>query len=130
MKIDVSIGEIVDKVSILEIKLEKIRDPAKLANIKKEFDLLLESMLSLGITLESNVYRELKEINLRLWNIEDLIRKLDAESNFGEEFIRCARSVYNENDARAAVKRSINLLRGSEIIEEKEYTDYSREPKQ
>lgn len=130
MKIDVSIGEIVDKVSILEIKLEKIRDPAKLANIKKEFDLLLESMLSLGITLESNVYRELKEINLRLWNIEDLIRKLDAESNFGDEFIRCARSVYNENDARAAVKRSINLLRGSEIIEEKEYTDYSREPKQ
>lgn len=130
MKIDVSIGEIVDKVSILEIKLEKIRDPAKLANIKKEFDLLLESMLSLGITLESNVYRELKEINLRLWNIEDLIRKLDAESNFGDEFIRCARSVYNENDARAAVKRSINLLRGSEIIEEKEYTDYIGEPKQ
>ena len=127
MKIEVATGEIVDKVSILQIKLEMVKDPAKLANVAREYSILIESMISMGISEDSPEFRELKAVNLKIGNIEDRIRELEALQEFGEEFIRCARGVYHENDRRAVVKRRINLQSGSSIVEEKEYTGYTRD---
>jgi len=126
MKIEVSIGEVVDKVSILQIKLEKITDSAKLNNVRKEFDLLKNSMESIGITTSSPEYCQLKSVNLSIWNIEDEIRKKELSGSFDEEFIQLARSVYIRNDERACLKRSINIAYNSLIVEEKEYTEYRR----
>lgn len=125
MKIDVSIGELVDKVSILAIKLQKITDEAKLANVRKEYDLLLDYMQTAGITATSSDYQELLQVNSRLWDIEDRIRNKEAAKCFDDEFIQLARSVYHENDERAAIKRRINLAFGSELVEEKSYSPYS-----
>lgn len=126
MKIEISIGELVDKVSILDIKLEKIQNADKLANIKKEHDLLSAAMENCGIDRDSDEYSRLKEINLRLWEIEDNIRIKEAKQEFDAEFIRLARSVYFENDSRAEVKKEINLKFGSNLVEEKEYVDYKK----
>ena len=127
MKIEVSTGEIVDKVSILEIKLEKITHSEKLSNVQCEYDLLKKSMESLGITTDSSDYRELKNINLSIWITEDEIRKKELQRDFGREFVELARKVYFDNDKRASVKRRINLEHNSLIVEEKEYTDYCRD---
>ncbi len=127
MKIEVSTGEIVDKVSILEIKLEKITNSEKLSNVQCEYDLLKKSMESLGITTDSSDYRELKNINLSIWITEDEIRKKELQRDFGREFVELARKVYFDNDKRASVKRRINLEHNSLIVEEKEYTDYCRD---
>ncbi|MCD6181704.1 MAG: hypothetical protein J7K89_04910 [Candidatus Cloacimonetes bacterium] len=124
MKIEVSIGEIVDKVTILEIKTEKFKDVEKLANARKEFELLTKDMESMGITSESDEYKRLKAVNIKLWHIEDDIRIEEYNQRFGEKFIQLARSVYFENDERAAIKKEINLKFGSELIEEKEYVNY------
>ncbi len=127
MKIDVSTGEVVDKVTILSIKLEKITDRRKTDNVQLEYDLLIAEMEKLGITPESPEFIELKEVNLRIWDIEDRIRKLEAAGDFGEEFIRCARGVYMQNDRRAAMKRKISMQTDSMIMEEKEYTEYGKD---
>ena len=124
MKVEVSIGELVDKVSILSIKLKKIRDNNKLANIQKEYSILFKSMEDAGIRQASDEFKRLEEINLKLWDIEDQIRTKEAGKEFDEEFIRLARSVYFTNDERAAVKREVNIKYGSGIIEEKEYVAY------
>lgn len=124
MKIEISVGELVDKVSILEIKLEKITNKEKLSNVKKEFNLLNEAMNSLGIDASDSNYRDLKNVNLALWDIEDKIRIKEKNKNFDEEFVQLARSVYFENDKRAEIKKRINLETGSDLVEEKEYTDY------
>lgn len=124
MKIDVSIGEIVDKITILEIKKEKIKNQEKLANVIKEYDLLRSQIEPLGISPDSEEYKALKEVNLKLWQIEDEIRIEEQNQRFGDKFIQLARSVYFENDKRAAIKREINLKYGSELIEEKEYVKY------
>ncbi len=124
MKIDISIGELVDKVTILVIKLEKIKDPSKVKNIQKEYELLLKPMTDCGIELHSEEFMALKDVNLKLWEIEDRIRIKEAEKAFDEEFIELARSVYVTNDERADIKKRINLATGSELIEEKEYVDY------
>jgi len=124
MKIEVSIGELVDKVSILEIKQENITNPAKLVNVNKEYALLLSDMQSLGITPLADEYQRLKAVNQRLWNIEDNIRILESKQDFGADFIALARNVYFENDTRAEIKKEINLRYGSELIEEKEYVQY------
>ncbi len=124
MKIEVSIGEVVDKVTILEIKTEKFQDKEKLANVAKEYELLKAEIEKVGITTNSDEYKRLKEINLRLWHIEDDIRIEESNKRFGEKFIELARSVYFVNDDRAAVKKEINLKYGSDLIEEKEYVDY------
>jgi hypothetical protein len=124
MKIEVSLGEVIDKVTILEIKLERIEDAQKAGNIRFEYDLLRRSMEEAGITTDSDVFQELKAVNCRLWDIEDAIRKKERDSEFDDEFIRLARSVYLENDRRAAIKRRINIEAGSKIIEEKKYVDY------
>jgi len=124
MKIEVSPGELVDKVTILAIKLEKISDPAKLANIGREYDLLYDEMAAAGISETLPEYERLMAINRKLWEIEDRIRAKEAAGTFDDEFIELARSVYFENDKRAAVKREINVKFGSELLEEKQYTAY------
>ena len=124
MKVEVSIGELVDKVSILSIKLRKIKNAEKLKNIQKEYDILVKSMAGEGIKVTSDEFLRLEEINLKLWDIEDQIRSKEAEKSFGDEFIELARSVYFINDDRAAVKKEINLKFGSELVEEKEYVEY------
>lgn len=125
MKVETPNGDLVDKVTILAIKLERIGDERKRANIRREFDLLGEQMRSLGITDQGSDYRDLLAVNTKLWNIENGIREREAAGSFGKEFIELARSVYFENDARSRIKRRINDATGSSLVEEKEYSDYS-----
>ena len=125
MKIEISIGELVDKATILAIKIQKIKDKKKLKNIRKEYDLLCGSMKETGITLHSEEFNSLKGVNLKLWDIEDKIRSKEAKKEFDSEFIELARNVYFNNDYRAKLKKDINIKFGSEIIEEKEYQVYS-----
>ena len=127
MEIEVSNGDLVDKVSILRIKLKRISSSEKLLNIKKEFDLLYDKMVSIAITEESAEYQRLLEINKRLWDIEDRIRYKESEKKFDDEFIDLARQVYIENDKRSEVKREINIHTGSILIEEKEYVTYRKQ---
>ena len=126
IKIDVSVGEIMDKLTILEIKAEKIQDEAKLANVRKERDSLLPVISQPAYQTDEiqQLAAELKQVNLRLWEIEDAIRLKEAEKCFDEEFIELARSVYFTNDQRASLKKQINLKTGSELVEEKSYKDY------
>jgi hypothetical protein len=124
MKVDVSIGELVDKATILHIKSERINEAEKLRNINNEFHLLQNAMSSAGIDAQSREYQSLYEINSRLWDIENAIREKEAAKAFDNEFIELARSVYFNNDKRAAVKREINLRYGSSLVEEKSYKSY------
>jgi hypothetical protein len=124
--IEVSPGELLDKLTILEIKLENISDPSKLANVRREYDSLRTSVRSnIANTPEiAELAAQLKSVNLQLWRIEDEIRLQEKISDFGEGFVKLARSVYRTNDRRAAIKRHINDLLESRIVEEKSYTDY------
>lgn len=124
MKVEVSVGELVDKATIVHIKSERIHDPDKLRNINREFALLKTAMAAAGIDETSPQYLQLYEINGRLWDIEDAIREKERTKSFDDEFISLARSVYFNNDKRAAVKREINLACGSELVEEKSYQSY------
>ena len=124
MKIEVSNGEIIDKLTIIEIKLGKINDRAKLKNLRKEHE-VLEKAASKIISRDDPLYRELYDINLRLWDIEDRIRDFERSKNYGKEFIETARSVYFTNDRRAELKRLINEQTGSDLREEKSYEEYS-----
>ena len=124
MKIEVSIGEVVDKVSILSIKLEKFKDEAKKMNVQTEFDILVPEMEKAGVSLSSKEFADLKAVNLLLWDIEDSIRIKEANGEFDDEFIQIARSVYFKNDIRAEIKKAINLKFGSLLVEEKEYVEY------
>ena len=124
MKVEVSIGEVADKTTILEIKTEKFKSKEKLKNVTKEYLFLKEEIAKVGITTNSDEYKRLKKINLQLWHIEDDIRIKESKQEFDEEFIKLARSVYFINDDRADVKKEINLKFGSDLIEEKEYVNY------
>ncbi|OQY38784.1 MAG: hypothetical protein B6226_03105 [Candidatus Cloacimonetes bacterium 4572_65] len=124
MKVEVSIGEVVDKVTILSIKVEKFQNEAKRANAKKEYDALVLDIIAIGITPELDEYKRLRAINVVLWNIEDSIRVKEKNGEFDDEFIRLARSVYFENDTRAEIKKEINIKYASDFVEEKEYVDY------
>jgi peptidoglycan hydrolase CwlO-like protein len=123
MKIEVSNGEIIDKLTIIEIKLQRIKDKQKLINLQKEFDVLNEAAKSI-IGKEDELYKKLFEINCNLWDIEDTIRELERNKDFGAKFIETARAVYFNNDTRAEVKKQINLKTGSNLIEEKSYEQY------
>ena len=127
MKVEVSNGELLDKLTILELKLSNISDVKKLTNIQKEHDELnpLAGQLfdSYGEVLK-NLYKQLAEINSELWAIEDDIRECERNKDFGSDFISLARAVYFTNDKRSEIKKSINLLTGSGFIEEKSYEDY------
>lgn len=120
MKIEVSIAEIVDKLSILEIKKTKILDSNKLINIKKEYD-YLKNIVFNELKIEINDYEELSEINLKLWNIEDNIRRKEKLKEFDDYFIELARSVYISNDLRFQIKCIINQKYSSTFNEEKSY---------
>jgi hypothetical protein len=128
VKIDISTGELVDKLTILSIKLEKISNPEKLANVRKEYDILMKPMNDAGIFTDSDEFIRLRDINLKLWDIEDKIRVKEVENAFDDEFIALARSVYFTNDDRADVKKEINLKFSSDLVEEKEYVDYKKKP--
>lgn len=126
IQVEVSFGEFLDKIAILEIKSERIKDADKLANINKELDLLREiwknnpkSKIDISGELKS-----LKAVNEKLWSIEDDIRDKERNKNFDQGFIELARSVYFSNDERARLKRVINEKLGSNLIEEKSYADY------
>jgi len=124
---EVQIGELIDKITILQIKLERINDPAKLANIKAELDTLL-STYAKEVPHSShveNLWQQLHEVNKQLWIIEDAIRDKERAQEFDKEFIKFARSVYYTNDKRCRIKRDLNLLAGSRLMEEKSYTDYT-----
>lgn len=123
MKIEISNGELLDKLSILEIKLEKIQDPAKLININSEYSLIKPLGDKLMPIVETQ-YKSLVDINRSLWEIEDTIRNFERKKQFGEEFIQTARKVYLLNDERAQIKKEINRLTNSGIVEEKSYSWY------
>ena len=127
MKVEVSNGELLDKLSILELKLKNIKDDKKLINIKNEHGGLSPLCNNLfnnyGNELRS-LYAKLSEINAELWKIEDDIRECERKKDFRDEFVRLARAVYFTNDKRSDVKKSINLLTESGFVEEKSYEDY------
>jgi len=125
MNIEVSHGEIVDKLTILQIKKENITDPIKLDNIVKEYNYLLSVVENdLGILTESPEYLELLSINKELWVIEDDIRDKERIKEFDDDFIKLARAVYYTNDVRAKIKKEINLKYSSGFVEEKSYQSY------
>ncbi len=126
ISVEISPGELIDKITILEIKFERIGDPKKLKNIELELEVLGDARVKAmspsaeldGLTIE------LKEINGKLWDIEDHIRERERGRDFGPAFVELARSVYRSNDKRADLKRRINELLGSRLVEEKSYTAY------
>ncbi len=124
--VEVSVGELLDKISILEIKKEKIKDSDKLIFINDEY-LVLTKQLDENIALKDDLkklYEELKAINTKLWNIEDKKRMCEKNSDFGENFIKLSRDVHFLNDDRAKIKLAINNKTGSKIKEIKQYTNY------
>lgn len=125
IEIPVSWGELVDKITILEIKSERIADEGKLVNINKELGLLKERLGDLASKPELlSLTDALREVNSDLWQIEDDIRDCEHAGDFGARFIELARSVYIRNDKRAEIKREINSVLGSALVEEKSYRDY------
>tara|TARA_Y100000287_G_scaffold185988_1_gene191130 strand:- start:3763 stop:4161 length:399 start_codon:yes stop_codon:yes gene_type:complete len=131
MKIEVSNGEIMDKLTILAIKLEQIKDEAKLKNVQTEFDVLAPIVHGMYEALEAedkellqDLHKNLQNINQTLWNIEDQIRVHESKKDFEDDFVELARSVYFTNDERAEFKKKINELTGSLLVEEKSYEDY------
>jgi len=123
MQIEVSNGEIADKLVIIEIKLERIKDALKLANLRKEYEILNDAV-ALIIDKKNQLYLDLYQVNNQLWDIEDHIRDLERIKDFGDDFIQTARSVYFINDNRSDIKRKINELTGSNLTEEKSYEKY------
>jgi hypothetical protein len=123
MKIEVSVGEIVDKLSILQIKTGMIKNQEKLANVKKEYDYLSDIVFD-ELKIEQSDFFNLVVINSKLWEIEDRIRNKERDQEFDQDFIDLARSVYFTNDERAEIKKSINLKYGSYFVEEKSYEKY------
>ena len=123
MKIEASIGEIVDKLSILQIKLENIKDEEKLINIRKEFN-YLNGIVFKDLKIQLDDYQPLLNINKQLWDIEDDIRDEERAKRFEDRFIELARAVYVTNDERSRIKKDINIKYGSDFVEEKSYQDY------
>ena len=123
----ISAGELVDKITILRNKAQRIGDPAKEANVRKELA-LLEAIADEALPKTPEIERltaELSQVNIALWDIEDGKRDCERRGDFGDRFVQLARSVYVENDRRAAIKRAINVAAGSDIVEEKSYKPYA-----
>ena len=124
--VEVSIGELLDKISILEIKQDKIKNPEKLKFISNEYS-ILKDQLEKNVKSDdklNDLYKSLKQINSKLWDIEDDKRKCEKDKDFGEKFIKLSRDVHFLNDDRAKIKEEINIYTGSKIKEIKEYTNY------
>lgn len=124
--VEVSVGELVDKITILEIKAERLEAPEKIANVRLELELLMKVQQSAvaGLPGIAELRARLKETNTRIWDIENQIRELERAGDFGLPFVEVARSVYRTNDERARLKREINELAGSKLVEEKSYAPY------
>ena len=128
MKVEVSNGELMDKLSILELKLKNITDPKKLRNVNTEFNELnplVQQLFKKHNPTINVLYQKLAEINGKLWIIEDEIRQRERDKDFGPQFVKLARDVYFTNDVRSNLKKEINVLTNSGVIEEKSYEDYS-----
>jgi len=123
MKIEVSTGEVIDKWTILAIKSEKIKDPAKLSNVFAEKHSLEQELGRLMVTFADDI-QQLQDVNSQLWDVEDILRIKERDSQFNAEFIELARKVYILNDRRANIKKRINLASGSVFVEEKQYVNY------
>jgi hypothetical protein len=123
MKIEVSNGEIIDKLTIIQIKLERIKDKVKQVNLQKEYNELIEASSSI-IGISDPLYKSMYDVNCELWDIEDHIRDLERKKDFGNDFIATARTVYIKNDKRSELKREINIKTSSGLIEEKSYEKY------
>ena len=121
MKIEVSIGEVVDKITILQIKLIHIPDEKKLQYIRDELNVLEESLETEGVVIPDSLIKELRDVNQKLWDTEDIIRDLEKENNFGEDFVQHARLDAILNDKRFLVKNKINNHCNSKIKEQKSY---------
>ena len=126
IKVEISYGELFDKISILEIKKSKLNNPEEIEKVKYELNLLLQELSNSKINSStiSSLAKNLKEINLKLWNIEDEIREKERDRKFDEEFIRLARDVYITNDKRAKIKNEINHRLNSKVFEIKSYKNY------
>ena len=125
MKIEVSIGEVVDKYTILMIKSSKIQDPAKLENVNKELTYLIDVLKKEDpLMTDYALTKALFEINKELWKVEDELRDLERAKDFGKEFVTLARNVYKLNDKRADIKKEINMKHNSDFVEEKSYQPY------
>ena len=122
MKIEVSNGELLDKLSILEIKLDRLENQEQKSNVQKEHDFLKKAAST--IDWPEDIYNELRNVNWKLWCIEDKIREKEWKGNFDKEFIKLARSVYKTNDKRSRIKKEINILTRSSLVEEKQYYSY------
>jgi hypothetical protein len=119
----ISLGELIDKITILQIKTNHLQGKA-LENVQKELTALQQTLDALDLQVDQTLIQRLKEVNADLWQIEDDIRDQERQKSFGETFIRLARSVYQQNDRRAAIKKEINTTYGSDLVEEKAYQDY------
>ena len=127
LRVEVSAGELLDKITILEIKAERIGDPGKLDNVKRELGLLRDTWAASSLShidIAADV-AALKRVNESLWDIEDRIRRCESAQTFDDDFVRLARDVYRLNDERAAIKRRLNVKLNSKLVEEKSYPDYS-----
>lgn len=125
IEVPVSWGELIDKITILEIKSERMGDQAKLGNVRKELELLKSRLGARAAQPEiSRLTGSLRDVNGTLWNVEDEIRACENAGDFGSRFVELARSVYITNDRRAALKREINIVLGSDLFEEKSYQAY------
>jgi phosphoenolpyruvate-protein kinase (PTS system EI component) len=123
---EISLGELLDKISILEIKLKKIKNRDKILLVKKEYKSLKKTKNKIKVKKEiNNLYKKLKKTNQKLWNIEDKIRKHEKQKKFNKKFIILARSVYQQNDLRSKIKLEINKIMNSNIVEVKSYSKYS-----
>lgn len=123
MKIEVSNGEIIDKLTIIQIKLERIKDEEKLKNLQNEYNILAEASSAI-LDTSDDLYKALFEVNCELWDIEDHIRDLERIKDFGHDFVETARAVYIKNDKRSELKREINIRTSSGLFEEKSYEKY------
>ena len=123
MEIPVPLGDVLDKITILRIKTRKIENSEKLENVARELETLSSRWATAGHGSPPEE-EELESVNASLWDVEDALRRHEAEQDFGEAFVRLARSVYHLNDRRAALKRAINIRLGSELVEEKDYVVY------
>lgn len=126
IEVPVAVAELIDKITILEIKTERFRDATKLANAKAELALLYDRRATALGTAPAlaDIAAKLKAVNERIWDLEDAIRACERQQDFGPSFVTAARSIYRANDERAALKREINVTTGSQIIEEKSYDAY------
>ena len=126
--VPISIGELMDKIAILEIKSERIKNPSQLENVRRELGALRAIRLDhMDRAVVDTLCAELKQVNAKLWDIEDAIRECDARGDFGNTFVELARAVYRLNDERARLKKAISLASGSRLIEEKSYKSFQRD---